>query len=147
MITHFTSYEHRWLSNFWPCEIIFEGVTYRSVEHAYMSAKSDDPEWKLFCLNTEKPADVKYKSKEIELRPDWDDIKVKVMRKCVTEKFTQEPFKTMLLETGTEHIQEGNWWGDRFWGVDLNVSPPIGKNMLGILIMEVRNSMIMDDIL
>lgn len=117
------------------------------MEHAYMSAKSDDPEWKLFCLTTEKPAEIKRRSHVIELRSDWDDIKIKVMRRCVTEKFTQEPFKTMLLETGTQYIQEGNWWGDRFWGVDLNVSPPVGKNMLGILIMEVRNSMIMDDIL
>ena len=38
--------EYRWLSNFSPCEIILDGITYKSVEHAYMSAKSENEEWK-----------------------------------------------------------------------------------------------------
>ncbi len=31
---------------------------------------------------------------------------------------------------------EGNWWGDIFWGVD--VTSQIGQNMLGKLLMQVR---------
>ena len=45
--------EFRWLSNFIPCDIILDNITYSSVEHAYQSAKSDNPEWKEFC-RTEK---------------------------------------------------------------------------------------------
>lgn len=40
--------EYRWLSNFAPVLIKLDGI-YPSVEHAYMSAKSDDMKWKLFC--------------------------------------------------------------------------------------------------
>lgn len=147
MIHHFTSDEYRWLSNFYPCEIEYEGEIYRSTEHAYMSAKSNDPEWKQFCIDTEDAATVKRKSYEIEYREGWDDIKISVMNECIKKKFSQEPFRSKLLDTGTQYIQEGNWWNDRFWGVDLKVEPPVGKNILGKLIMEYRSTMVLNDIL
>src|SRR5262245_22740028 len=40
-ITEFQG-EHRWLSNFWPCGVEFEGVMYPSAEHAYQAAKTLD---------------------------------------------------------------------------------------------------------
>lgn len=147
MITSFTTDETRWLSNFQPCEIVLDGITYRSTEHAYMSAKSHDPEWKEFCRTTEDAAIVKRTSYEIEYREDWDDVKIDVMRKCITQKFNQEPFRTKLLDTGDQYIQEGNWWNDTFWGVDLKADPPVGKNILGKLIMEIRSTLIADQIL
>lgn len=33
------------LSNFWPSPVIWQGVLYPSVEHAYQAAKTDDPAW------------------------------------------------------------------------------------------------------
>ena len=41
--------EYRFLSNFAKVDITIDGLTYRSVEHAYISQKSDDIEWKNFC--------------------------------------------------------------------------------------------------
>jgi predicted NAD-dependent protein-ADP-ribosyltransferase YbiA (DUF1768 family) len=32
--------ETRWLSNFYPCTIEYEGITYPSSEHAYQAAKT-----------------------------------------------------------------------------------------------------------
>ena len=40
---------HCWLSNFAPVEIKGKDRVYPSVEHAYMSAKCDDPNWKDLC--------------------------------------------------------------------------------------------------
>lgn len=128
--------EYRWLSNFSPCEIILDGITYKSVEHAYMSAKSENEEWKLFCQTEELPGVIKKKSKNIKLIDNWDNIKVDVMQKCLVQKFNQEPYKTKLKNTGNSYIQEGNRWKDTFWGVDLNTNK--GKNMLGKLIMNIR---------
>lgn len=142
MISTFTTDEYRWLSNFFPCMIQFEGTEFKSVEHAYMSAKSHDPQWKEFCRTEENPGIVKRKSKEIQLRDDWGIIKVEVMRKCLQMKFNQEPFRSMLLATGTKYIQEGNYWHDTFWGVDITVDPPEGKNVLGALIMEIRANLV-----
>lgn len=132
--------EYRWLSNFAPVEITLSGIKYSSVEHAYMSAKSDDEGWKNFCADsTNSPGDVKKKSKNITLIDDWLDIKLSVMKDCIRQKFMQTPFKENLIATGTQHIQEGNRWGDKFWGVCLRTGQ--GENNLGKLIMEVRDAL------
>lgn len=67
---------------------------------------------------------------------NWDSLKIEVMRECINQKFNQEPYKTLLIETGDVFIQEGNFWGDTFWGVDLNTKT--GENRLGEMIMEIR---------
>jgi ribA/ribD-fused uncharacterized protein len=127
--------------------IEFNGTEFKSVEHAYMSAKSYDPKWKEFCHVEENPGIVKRKSKEIQVRDDWEMVKVEIMRKCLHAKFTQEPFRSMLLATGTQYIQEGNYWHDTFWGVDITVDPPEGKNVLGTLIMDIRANLLSYDFL
>jgi len=35
--------EYRFLSNFWPCHIVRDGLVYPSLEHAYAASKTDDP--------------------------------------------------------------------------------------------------------
>lgn len=139
MINEFKG-EYRWLSNFYPCAIRFQGKRYPSVEHAYQSAKSDDRAWKRLCASDrEKARVIKKKSRDLTLPPDWDAIKLGVMRECLQSKFSQEPFRTWLLETGTQEIREGNTWGDTFWGVDL--ASGRGHNHLGQLLMEIRASL------
>lgn len=129
--------EFRWLSNFAPVKIILDSIEYSSVEHAYMSAKSDDQKWKLFCSDSNNtPGKVKKASKTIKLVSNWEDIKVEVMGKCLEQKFSQEPYKTLLKETGNKYIQEGNNWNDKFWGVCLKTNS--GENNLGKLIMKIR---------
>lgn len=129
--------EFRWLSNFTPVKITFEGIEYASVEHAYMSAKSDDMEWKSRCADKQIPAaQIKRESRNIVLKPDWEDIKVDVMETCLREKFSQEPFKSKLDATGDAYIQEGNTWGDTVYGVCLKTNK--GQNLLGKMIMKIR---------
>ena len=135
MITAFNG-EFRWLSNFARVPIEIGGIVFRSVEHAYMSEKSDDEAWKTFCQRVDRPGDVKKASRKIKLSPDWEQRKVEVMRKCLEQKFNQEPFRSLLLATGNTKIMEGNHWGDTFWGVDRRTLT--GNNMLGKLIMEIR---------
>ncbi|MFM7853304.1 MAG: NADAR family protein [Flammeovirgaceae bacterium] len=69
MITEFQG-EYRWLSNFAPVAVCMEGVVYPSVEHAYMSAKSDSIDWKMFCKRTKSPGAVKKASRDIQLIPN-----------------------------------------------------------------------------
>ena len=132
--------EWRWLSNFAPVDIKMDGKIYPSVEHAYMSAKSFDPDWKRICQMTVNPGDVKKASRKIKLRSDWEKIKLDVMWDCIDQKFDQEPYKSKLLATGNVYIQEGNRWRDRFWGFDLNEG--VGLNHLGKLIMDKRSRLI-----
>lgn len=132
--------EYRWLSNFVPVSITLDEITYPSVEHAYMSAKSDDPQWKNLCSSDVQPGYVKRESKKIKLVSNWDEIKVQVMKDCLEQKFSKNPFKKLLVETGNCQIEEGNRWGDTFWGIDLYTNK--GQNILGKLIMEIRSTII-----
>jgi ribA/ribD-fused uncharacterized protein len=142
MIVNFKSPETAFLSNFEPVPVFFEGITYPSVEHAFMSAKSDEPAWKKYCANTNiSAADVKREGKTVSLVAGWDSLKFTVMEMCLRMKFYQEPFKSKLLATGTQNIQEGNVWSDTVWGVDLNVNPNVGENHLGRLIMKIRDEL------
>jgi len=123
-------------------DIEYKGTIYPSVEHAYMSAKSDDPMWKSYCANRNiSPGDVKRESKNLVLVPNWSQIKLEVMEECLLKKYNQEPHRIDLLETGDQNIQEGNWWGDTFWGVDITKNPNFGENHLGRLIMKIRDSL------
>lgn len=132
--------DFRWLSNFTPVNIELDGLKFSSVEHAYMSAKSDNKWWKEFCANPKNtPGQVKRESKKIELVENWNQIKLEVMRDCVEQKFSQEPFRTLLKNTRDLQIQEGNNWGDKFWGVCLKTNK--GENNLGKLIMNFRRTL------
>lgn len=142
MIHTFTTEEHKWLSNMTLVDIKLKGIIYPSVEHAYMSEKSKEKTWKEFCSNREiSGKQVKVYSKTIDLRYDWLNVRLKVMEYCLREKFKQEPFKQLLLDTENQNIQEGNYWNDRFWGVDLKQDPNTGENNLGRLIMKIREEL------
>ncbi|TXB66296.1 NADAR family protein [Phaeodactylibacter luteus] len=139
MITTFKG-QYAWLSNFKRCEVFFRGAAYTSSEHAYMSAKSECPDWKAFCQDGgNSPGRVKAMSRRIAVRPDWNEVKVGVMREVLRDKFSREPFRSYLLDTGNCHLEEGNRWGDQFWGVDLKTGE--GQNHLGRLLMEVRDEL------
>lgn len=132
--------EFRWLSNFTPCHIHLDGRDFSSVEHAYMSAKSDDTNWKDFCETERSAGLVKKRSRNIQLVDNWEDIRVDVMRECISQKFENPSLKEKLLSTGNIHIQEGNMWNDKFWGVCLKTNK--GQNILGKLIMEKRTQLL-----
>lgn len=70
-------------------------------------------------------------------REDWDSVRVSAMRAVVKAKFGQNPNLARLLAgTGNRLLQEGNRWGDVFWGVDLRTGE--GENRLGRILMELR---------
>lgn len=134
--------EHIWLSNFYPVQIILEEPwPYASVEHAYMSQKSQEPDWKRFCRDTKKASVVKAASYEIKLRGDWDRIKEDVMRTCLLQKFSEpgSDLYAKLLGTDNKTLIEGNTWHDTFWGVDTATGK--GQNKLGKMLMEIRSQL------
>ena len=131
--------DESWLSNFSPVSIQHEDNIYASVEHAYMSAKSNDLEWKHYCADwSNSAAKVKKASKLVNLIDDWDSIKLTIMNELLFQKFSQEPFKTLLLNTGNMILREGNTWNDKFWGCTLDGE---GLNHLGNLQMKIRTAL------
>lgn len=139
MISEFKG-ENRFLSNFFAVPIMYEGLEYPSVEHAFQAAKTLNQEERVNFTTNKNPVMAKRMGRKVKLRADWEKVKVGIMRELVMLKFSQEPLKGMLLATGNERLEEGNKWNDRFWGV----CPPRsgrGENMLGKLLMEARDKL------
>lgn len=75
---------------------------------------------------------------KLPLRRDWEQIKDDIMRKAVFAKFEQnKDIREILKSTGKEFIVEKTI-DDYYWGCGKNGT---GKNMLGIILMEVRDSL------
>lgn len=126
------------LSNFEPVDIELNGLIYPSVENAYMSAKNDKLEQKIFCQGNNANV-VKKESQKVQLVENQETIKFDIMYECIKQKYNQEPFKTKLIETKNEYIQEGNMQNDKIQGVCLKTNK--GNNHLGKLIMKVRDEL------
>lgn len=129
--------EYRFLSNFYPFEMVFEGRTYATAEHAYQAAKARDEAGLEYIRAAPTPGEAKRRGRKVPLRADWEDAKVAVMIFVLVDKFREGPMAEKLLRTGEAFLEEGNTWGDRFWGTCNGE----GRNVLGILLMGVRRAL------
>jgi ribA/ribD-fused uncharacterized protein len=137
MIANFENEEHRFLSNFYPVDIFYEDIVYPSVEHAYVAGKTTSKTLREEITQIELPGQVKRYGRKIQLRENWDIIKLPLMEQLVRTKFNREILSTKLLATGDEELVEGNWWGDTFWGVCAGK----GQNHLGKILMKIRSDL------
>lgn len=126
---------YRFLSNFYPVKIDWEGLTYSSSEAAFQASKSLDQDIRRQFLTLSAREARKKGKEEIKAREDWKDVKLNVMYKILREKFSKQPCRNMLIETGDAYLEETNYWHDTFWGVYNG----IGENHLGRLLMLVRD--------
>lgn len=139
MINEFQK-EYRFLSNFWPINVVLDGEIYPSVEHAYQAAKTLDLKWRNKICNCNTPGQSKRMGRKAPLRSDWNNIKVKTMRHLLNQKFENQELLNLLLDTYPHIVQEGNRWGDKFWGICLKTGQ--GKNYLGKILMLIRENYI-----
>jgi ribA/ribD-fused uncharacterized protein len=130
--------KYRFLSNFYPCQIEWKGLVYKSTEAAYQASKSMDPEFQKL-LTLANPDESKRLGRTCFMRRDWDRVKNEVMLQILRVKFSKEPLRTLLLDTGEEELAELNHWNDRYWGVDLLTGE--GQNHLGKTLMQVRQEL------
>lgn len=102
------------------------------------------PEVQRLIIGQASPMTAKMKSKphRKESRPDWDRVRVKVMRWCLRVKLAQnwEKFSELLLRTGDRQIVEESRKDD-FWGAKpVEDGTLVGINVLGRLLMELREA-------
>lgn len=155
------------LSNFYATPIELNGKTYPSVEHAYQASKFLTVDWsniqqetkdeikellklkgysaqiiygdelfideKMTAGNIKTIADVLRKYGYAD--KEWEDKRVKIMINILLQKFKSEEMKIKLRETNGKELIEGNDWNDTLWGV----CDGSGRNILGIILMEIRN--------
>lgn len=136
--------EFHFLSNFYLVEIKdTDGYVWPSSEHIFQALKSLNPDdWEIVRNHPLKG--LKYFSRTLPLRSDWEIVKIDVMRKALKAKFSQHPELFEKLKNIKEEIIEHNDWHDNFWGSCIcNKCKDKGENMLGKLLMGLRDGLLL----
>ncbi len=127
-------------SNFAPYPIALDGKRWPTAEHYFQAQKFEDKAYREKIRKADSPmlAARLGRDRKQKLRRDWESVRVGVMRAAVLAKFTQhDELRALLLSTGAaklvEHTENDNYWGD---GGDGS-----GQNMLGRILMQVRESL------
>ena len=126
--------DFRFLSNFYPAQVHYAGLTYPTVENAYQAAKTLNEEIRAEFVNM-TPSEAKKFGKILDVSDDWEDRKLEVMAQLLRQKFSSPDLSELLKLTSGYELVEGNTWGDTFWGVCNGK----GRNHLGKLLMDTRD--------
>lgn len=126
--------DYFFLSNFYPCKIIFEGIEYDNSEAMFQSFKCKHLKDLEKFVGLEGK-DAKTIGKRIELVDNWEEIKFDKMVVSVFQKFLQNPELLQKLLDINGLIVEDNNHRDTEWGVCNGV----GENKLGRILTSVRD--------
>lgn len=143
MISDFRG-DHDFLSNFYPAEVVFEGVAYPTVEHAFQAAKTHDYALRRKIRSAASPSSAKAMGRKLKRRDDWLSVSLTIMEELVRTKFRHHPdLRARLLATADAELIEGNNWGDEFYGCvwDSKKGAWRGENHLGRILMQVRDEL------
>jgi ribA/ribD-fused uncharacterized protein len=137
-------YIKNWFSNMLPMDtpIVHEDLEYKTVENFYMAMKTLNFNDREVISNLSARESKKY-GRTVELREDWEDVKIIIMTAALQHKFTKgTSWYKKLMECEDETIVEINNWHDNFWGdcICSKCKNVEGQNNLGKIITEIRSS-------
>ena len=145
--------DNHFLSNFYPCNIVEDGIHYPTVEHYYIAMKPNTPKVKFngreytlkgfryMVSKLDNPGLAKKVGKQVPPRDGWNTYRIGVLKKGISEKFKDPILRQKLIDTGDQELVEGNWWHDNNFGSCFcdDCKDKKGKNKLGKIIMGVRD--------
>lgn len=131
-------------SNLLRRPISFEGEIFPTAEHAYQAGKARKKEVRDWLMAAPSPSLLAMAAHGLyywDIAPGWSTTKFARMKAVLVAKFTQhDDLKQTLLSTGKSRLVEAatvDSTVNRLWG-EVN---GVGKNMLGVLLMEVREEL------
>lgn len=127
-------------SNFSRHSFELDGLIWPTSEHYFQAQKFEDDEYREKIRSTPSPmiAARLGRSRKVPIRFDWEERKDEFMYRAVLAKFqAHSDLKQLLLSTGQEEIIEKTT-RDYYWGCGANGT---GKNMLGRILMQVREEL------
>ena len=139
--------EESWgiLGNFGRTPIIYKDVTFKNSEQLFQLMKFKDAEPVKAIYQAGNP---KYTTKHWEKthrRDDWGKMIIDAMKFCLTQKYEQsEEFRNELERSKDKFIVEDQTGFTKknpdAWGVKQQGDDYIGPNLLGRLLMELREN-------
>lgn len=131
-------------SNLYRRPVFFEETYFPTAEHAYQAGKARKPEVREWLMAAPSPSLLAMAAHGLyqwDITPSWSRIKFERMGAVLHAKFTQhDDLCDLLLSTGSSRLVESATVDNpvnRLWG-EVN---GIGKNMLGVLLMELRTQL------
>jgi N-glycosidase YbiA len=126
-------------SNFAAFVLEIDGIIWPTSEHYFQAMKFTNTAYRAAIRGAPKAFEAARFGRERSqpIRDDWNEVRGAVMLKALKAKFEQhDDLRAILLSTNgaliVEHTASDAYWGD---GGDGS-----GRNMLGELLMEVRDS-------
>ena len=131
-------------SNFGHIPIVVEGVTFDTSERLFqlMKFKDEEPVKTIFSANNPKMTSKHWE--KTHRREDWSKMIIDAMKFCLTKKYEQsEEFRQELERSKGKYIVEDQSSFPKknpdAWGVKLREGSYVGPNLLGRLLMELRD--------
>lgn len=109
-----------WFSNMLPFDkpLIYQGIEYYTAENFYQAMKlpknAIDKRRYIASLD---PYGAKREGRKLQIRSDWEEIKLEVMEYALMFKFAPGTSWHSKLMATKGDIVEWNNWGDKFWGI------------------------------
>ncbi len=140
-----------WLGNMFAAPITYNGQIWLTSEALFQALRFDDVTIREMIRNDKSPMGAKFMSKRKEYRTkrvvepmSMEDIEN--MRLCLRLKFDQHSeLREKLLKTGdhiiVEDVSARKGARHKFWGAVLTNDVLDGQNMLGKLLMELREEL------
>ena len=138
-----------WLGNMSPHPVMYEGQEWRTAEALFQALRFNDPQIREAIRTQTSPRGAKMKAKRNDYRPmrvvePMSDQDLANMRLCLRLKFDAHPeLRRRPLATGTALIREDatgrDGPRDGFWGARRTERGVEGDNMLGRLLIELRD--------
>ena len=133
-------------SNFGHTPIVVEGVTFDTSERLFqlMKFKDEEPVKAIYYKKGNPKMTTKHWEKT-HRREDWGKIVIDAMKFCLTQKYEQsEEFRKELERSKGKFIVEDQTSFPKktpdTWGVKLQDDNFVGPNLLGRLLMELRDT-------
>lgn len=133
--------DYAFLSNFYQCDFVFEGLTYHTSEAAFQAQKCSTEDEKIKYTTVTNPVAAKHMGKKEPGFPsNWNEISYGIMKNILKAKFAVPELKEKLKATGNAVLIEGNRHHDNRWGNCTcdRCKNREGQNWLGKILMELR---------
>jgi ribA/ribD-fused uncharacterized protein len=149
VIIEFTKVDlpYGWLGNMYACPIEYEGKKWNTSEALFQALRYENDEIREIIRNEKSPMTAKMKAKKFREQMvilPTSERDVENMKMVVKLKFDQhEVLKSKLILTGIHTIVENigirKGARDLFWGMKKVNGEWIGENMMGKILMEIRD--------
>lgn len=133
------------LGNFARTPLVIEGVAFKSSEHLFQLMKFQDEEAVRAVYQANNPKMTAKKWEKTHRRSDWGEMIVDAMKFCLMQKYAQSPdFRSELERSAGKYIVEDQTSFPKktpdTWGVKQQGDTFVGPNLLGRLLMQLRDN-------